>query len=281
MNKIKIFQGGYDGFGHQLEGTLRLLSLHLNNKAEYQFHHKKKYEFEHKNFDKDILVNYIELALKNLSINFNQDKNTLNIIQGEYRSFDNIIKNDINYENNIYYFDGVGSGQKLPNNFEYYNDIKKSLSELRKAFVLNNNILPIPSYRDNEDNSFINICCHIRMGDAVGTRILDNNNLINLIKHFQKYNNKYRIIIHSDGNVDMLHNDNTYIKDSNTDVLQILSDFIHCDILIMNYSSLSIASHLLGDDKQVVICPDRAGPTFYHRILEKCIKCSDFNSDNF
>jgi hypothetical protein len=39
----------------------------------------------------------------------------------------------------------------------------------------------------------------------------------------------------------------------------------------MNYSSLSIAAHLLADNKQNVICPTNAGPTFKHRCLNKCI----------
>ena len=43
----------------------------------------------------------------------------------------------------------------------------------------------------------------------------------------------------------------------------------------MNYSSLSIAAHLLADSKQVVICPKNAGPTFKHRILKKCITTHD------
>ena len=40
----------------------------------------------------------------------------------------------------------------------------------------------------------------------------------------------------------------------------------------MNYSSLSIAAHLLADDTQEVYCPKVAGPTFFDRILPKCKK---------
>ena len=118
------------------------------------------------------------------------------------------------------------------------------------------------------------MCCHIRLGDAVGTRILDNENLFNAIKEFQKYD-KYRIIIHTDGDVNHLKTENTIIYDSTTDVLQILSDFIYADILVMNYSSLSIAAHLLADKKQNVIIPTNAGPTFKYRILNKCITTTE------
>jgi hypothetical protein len=120
------------------------------------------------------------------------------------------------------------------------------------------------------------VCCHIRLGDAIGTRTLDNENLFRVIKHFQTKSDIYRIIIHSDGDVQHLNHINTTIYDVNTNVLQVLSDFIHSDILIMNYSSLSIVAHLLAKDSQIVICPDKAGVTYKYRILEKCIKCSDF-----
>ena len=163
---------------------------------------------------------------------------------------------------------GVSSSNpcNLPPNFEQNNEIEKSLPQLREAFVEKNIFLPKKSY----DNNLINVCCHIRLGDAVGQRILDTEKIFEVIKEFQKYD-KYRIIIHSDGDVKHLHCGNTIIYDSKTDVLQVLSDFIYADILIMNYSSLSIAAHLLADDKQNVICPAKAGPTFKHRILNKCI----------
>jgi len=54
----------------------------------------------------------------------------------------------------------------------------------------------------------------------------------------------------------------------------IFSCFIHSDILVISYSSLSIASHLLGKNSQIVYIPDIAGPTFQYRVLRKCIKIS-------
>ena len=73
-----------------------------------------------------------------------------------------------------------------------------------------------------------------------------------------------------------MKSNNTIIHDSKVDVLKILSDFINSDILIINYSALSIAAHLLADTNQKVICPNNAGPTFKHRILSKCITCDEF-----
>ena len=58
------------------------------------------------------------------------------------------------------------------------------------------------------------------------------------------------------------------------DVLDILSNMIHADILVISYSGLSIAAHLLGEESQIVYVPDKAGVTFKHRILSKCKKIS-------
>jgi len=271
---IKIYQGGYDGFGHQFEGTLRLLSLSINKKAQYVYEYKKQFSFEHNPRDSDILINYILEGLNYLRsidasyIPLSTDHNIIN----EQRSFNEIIENDNNYQNNIYLYDGVGFGQYLPNNFEMINEFKSALPILKDAFGIKNKILPPPSY--NKD--FINVCSHIRLGDAVGTRQQDTDNLCNVIRQFQKQPDKYRVIIHSDENVSYLHAENTIIYDKSTDVINVLSDFINADVLIINYSSLSIAAHFLGNSSQTVICPDKAGVTFKHRILDTCIPCSVF-----
>jgi hypothetical protein len=120
----------------------------------------------------------------------------------------------------------------------------------------------------------------VRLGDAIGTRILDNDSIYSVVKHFQNQKDKYRVIVHSNGDIKHLEHENTILYDTNTDVLQILSDFVHADIFIMNYSSLSIAAHLLAEDSQMVICPNKAGPTFKYRVLDKCIPCNDFLLSN-
>ena len=64
-NLIKICHHGTDGFGHQLEGTIRLLSLSINNKAEY-VNYNKKYTFEHTNFNIYKLIQYLTKSLNNI-----------------------------------------------------------------------------------------------------------------------------------------------------------------------------------------------------------------------
>lgn len=272
--KVKIYQGGYDGFGHQFEGTLRLLSLAINEKAIYMYDYKKTFKFDHTPRDSDILMNYIQEGLKYLkSLDTSYMSLPIdlsyNILNGDNRSFDEIAIRDT--VNCIYLYDGVGCGWGLPPNFEHTDVIGKSLPILRCAFVTHNSFLPPPTY----DNKYLNVCCHIRLGDAVGTRPLDTQNICNVIRFYQKQNKKYRVIIHSDEDVNYLQFDNTIIYNKSTDVINVFSDFIHADILVMNMSSLSIAAHLLGEPNQIVICPDEHGTTnFKHRILEKCITCS-------
>jgi hypothetical protein len=276
-NPVKIIQHGEDGFGHQLEGTLRLISLSLNNKAAYQYHLKKAYRFEHANFNQSALEQYFYTALSCL---FQCNSSSagfypMDTILRETRAFENIIEEDEKYEDYLYVYDGVGCGQKLPANFEMPDEIAKSMPMLRKAFVEDNPVLPPPSYVAGQ-NAIKTVCCHIRLGDAVGTRPLDNEAMFDVIRRLQTIHKPVQIIVHSDGDVSHLSRQNTTLFGRHTDVLQVLSDFIHADVLIMNYSSLSIAAHLLANPKQIVICPDKAGVTFDSRILKKCIRASTF-----
>ena len=281
--KVRIFQGGSDGFGHQLEGTLRLISLSLNNKAEYQYKYKKNYTFQHSNFDINKLIQFFTNALNELSYKYNDESDdtpgiqqTQNVVSvPETTTFRDIINTHPNYRENIYLYDGVGSGNKDEYNYEPMSEFKKSIHILREVFVKKNPELPSPSYH-SDYSEYINVVCHIRLGDAVGQRILDNKSIYNVIRVYQKQPDKYRIIIHSDGDIQHLAHVNTILYDKTIDVLQVLSDFIHADILIMNYSSISIAAHLLAEDSQIVICPNKAGPTYNSRILDKCIRCNDF-----
>jgi hypothetical protein len=265
-DKIKICQSGADGFGHQLEGMLRVISLSLNNKAEYMYNFKKQFSFEHTNFNLDTLNSYLLNALGTLSNGFtvNSEKKYKDIYN-EQREFKDIIESDADYLETIYCYDGVGCGRKFPPNFEYIDEVEKSLPTLRNAFVLNNLFLPKPSY----DTRVNNIVCHIRLGDAVGTRSLETDRFINYIKEYQK-NPENHITIHTNGDVDYLKSENITVCDKDTDVLQILSDFIHADTFLMNNSSLSVAAHLLADKEQIVFCPAFAEYIFYKRILNKC-----------
>ena len=282
FKKIKICQSGKGSFSNQLEGMLRLLSHSLNNKAEYQTNYKKIFNFDdnnNNNFDKTKLEKYLLTSLNVLSKNNSNYKDNnfeyFKEIYGDSRLYNSIVNdnnNDNECEQNIYLYDGIGNGNPLPPNFENSNEIMQALPKLRNAFVLKNTILPKPSY----DNTKVNICCHIRLTDAIGRKIPDNENLCDIVKYFQKDNNTNRVIVYSNENTDYLKSENTILCNTNVDILQALSDFIHADILVTNYSSLSISAHLLAKETQQVICPNKASIVFYSRLLNKCIKAKDF-----
>ena len=214
----------------------------------------KKYSFEHSNFNREILVKYIE--------------NSLQLLRNMHQPF-----TKLSIEQNITLLDGVGCGHALPEYFEDTNtELTKNLEKLRKIFVTENVDLPKPIYDINNHN----ICIHIRLGDAVTTgRKLDKNIMktIDILK--LKYPNSF-IHVFSDEpeKVNYKKDERIILYNKNIDVLMIFSCFIHSDILVMSYSSLSIASHLLGKKSQIVYIPDIAGPTFQYRVLRKCIKIS-------
>lgn len=280
FQKIKICHRGRGTFSSQLEGMLRLLSHSLNNKVEYQINYKKTFNFDdNNNFDKKKLEEYFLASLNLLSNNTSNYKydnfENLKEICGdnrEYNSINNDNNNNTEHDHNIYLYDGIGFGNPLPPNFENSDELIQSLPKLRNAFVLKNSILPKPSY----DNTKINICCHIRLTDAIGRKIPDNENLSDIVKYFQKDYNINRVIIYSNENTDYLKSENTILSNPNVDILQTLSDFIHADILVTNYSSLSISAHLLAKETQRVICPNKASLVFHSRLLNKCIKATDF-----
>ena len=281
FKKIKICHSGKGSFSNQLEGMLRLLSHSINNKAEYQMNYKNTFKFDdNNNFDKKHLREYFLTSLNLLSKkNSNYKENNYEYfkeIDGDNRSY-NSVNNDTNNNSeckqNIYLYDGIGNSNSLPANFENSDEIIQSLPKLRSAFVLKNPNLPKPSY----DNTKINVCCHIRLNDAIGRKIPDNESLCDIVKYYQKdNNNNYRVIIYSNENIEHLKSENTILRDKNTDILQILSDFIHADILVTSYSSLSISAHLLAKETQKVVCPNKASNVFHSRLLKKCIKAKDF-----
>jgi len=62
---IKICHHSTDGFGHQLEGIIRLVSLSLNNEnIDYVYNFKKNFSFEHSNFNLTQLNLYLLKALE-------------------------------------------------------------------------------------------------------------------------------------------------------------------------------------------------------------------------
>ena len=106
-HRIKIMQYGEDGFGHQLEGTLRLISLDLNKHAEYQYDMLRSYTYEHDNSNAELLKQYMSHALSILSGKPMQEKPTTqyHLIHSELRDFNEIKMTDIYYSKSVYLYD--------------------------------------------------------------------------------------------------------------------------------------------------------------------------------
>lgn len=173
---------------------------------------------------------------------------------------------------NAYYFD------KIPNYDQIKEQHDKNILTINPFFI--NNKLPENKLKKN------NIVIHIRGGDAVtcgrGNNINKyNNQLLQLLPIlFENYKN-YTYYIHSDDNVDFVvnimkqYNIDHFTFEKKTNVLEVLSDLIHSEILIMGVSSLSLVCSFLGKH-QLIICHDECR----HSKNNKTIKISDFISSN-
>lgn len=218
---------------YQVEGTIRLLALHLCHQLTYV------------NVETDL---YLKGAVQSIV----SEENSSNVKE-EYRPFQVVLQDD-HVDSTVYQYDGVhyhNAHTQLPN--MEIESFKSYLPTLRKAF---RNGLPLPTY----DRARINVVCHMDLyHDA----------LKEIVQTFQKYN-QYRIILYTKEK--FVYPPNTIVYEDTS--LQTFSDCIHADILLMSFSSLSIAAHLLADEKQhVVYTTDK--DIYRHRLLNKCVHVKD------
>ncbi len=258
MNKINIIQHSVDGFGHQLFGLFGCLALHNieNYYFDGVFFINKEFKFQH--IQGKVLndaENYIKEVVKTLIELNNQTKKEY---QNKIRSHEiwKIPKEtNINtlYElDNILYFNRVPitDKQQIVNNIE----------NIKHLFI--NNKLP--------KNRLVNknIVIHLRQGDALysinsRSRSLTNysKQLINLLNIFINKYHGYKYYIHTDGNAEFITN---ILQKNNVDyelfmknehILNVLSDFIHSNILLASNSALSMVTTFFGDHELIII-PD-------------------------
>jgi hypothetical protein len=239
LHKVNVCQVYTTSFSHYIEGVLRLVALHLQHHAIY--------------YHTDTLPFSTELSIYlNESLHpFSTTCNATNQVIRETRSFREVLT-DQERDSTVYHYDGImnPSYSDLPH-IEIDCQFELCIPKLRELFV--NAYLPPPSY----DHSYINVLCHNKV---------HNEPTFQLIKLFQKYN-QYRIILYTTMEIDLT--EHTILHDPSNE-LQMLSDFIHADILIMNYLPLTIAAHLLAGSKQHVLCPYK-DDLYSHRLLKKCV----------
>jgi len=253
-----VIQYGEDGFGHQLEGTMGVISLHIVKKANYVFNYKRRYKFAHKNVDEKCME-YMKKAMEQLLLLYPQDK-----IFNERKHKHEVwkIPKEIN-ENVIYSLDNAF--------FEPTINLISSRDIMMNVFKNNNSYLPKPSYDINDNN----IVCHIRLGDA-RSRQRELELQYKVISYYQKKYINSKIIIHTNGdNIPFEENENTKIYDTTVHVLQVLSDFIHANTLIIAESSLSIVATWLCDDKTEIIAPSYDRCNLKGRIRPGYVKYTD------
>tara|TARA_Y100000389_G_scaffold203960_1_gene254285 strand:+ start:8585 stop:9454 length:870 start_codon:yes stop_codon:yes gene_type:complete len=238
--KPNIIHYGTDGFGHQLEGTIGLISMHIAGKINYIFKINRDYSFEH-NYSKGLnndAKKYMIHAISKLNEFFKQD----------LQKYDSYNKVHIHEIYKIPELPDKSTIYTIDNIYREPQDYMIQSQEFIKDIYCNNPYLPSPTFKNFKG---INIIIHIRLHDTAN-RQFELELLYSKIKQLQKDENHKNslITIHTNGN--MQNNiinpspyNNVKIFQKNTPVLQVLSDFIHADILIMSQSALSyIASWL-------------------------------------
>jgi len=253
---IHIIQDGVDGFGHQLDGLFTCLILH--NVNNYYFDGisfiEKKFSFEHTNKEEGILLKEYLIESVNIFIkeyNLDKIKYTNTVRSHELWNIpDNYCSTILYSLDNIFFFKRI-----FKNNIEALEKINKNISHMKSYFI--NEKLPIN--RLNKKN----IVIHIRLGDAIttgrGNTIYPyNKKILLLIEVFKIKYPDYHYYIHSDGEpteiIQKIGNNYTFYN-KNTPILEVLSDFIHSNILVCGNSSLSIISSYFGN-KELVITHD-------------------------
>ena len=241
-SKPNIVHYGIDGFAHQLEGILGGIAMHYCNKVNYIFTYDREYTFQHSNKLKKIqCINYIKKVYSNLLKIYPQKKTNLSRVH-IHETY--LIPE--NPDNNIIY--SIDNTYHEPAEYLF-----RSSDFIKSIFRKDNEYLPKPSY----NNEKYNIVIHIRKGDALQRqRELDRLELA--IKHLQNTQKNTLITIHSNGSVLEYKNEsNTKLFDKDTHVLQVLSDMIHADIMIMSQSAVSSVAAWLTDSKEIY------GPDFF------------------
>lgn len=244
---IPIIQHGIDGIGHQLLGLFSLLLLHgVKNYYfdPYEFM-KKTFNFEHLNEEDQIQSKNYMIEIVN---QFNKEHNLKPQVYSEIIKKNGILNIPKPTDGNILYcLDNAYSKDIGFTNIENQKRLF-NICKIKKYFI--NSFLP------NIFTSEKNICIHIRCGDAM-SRYKNKTEydlcIIKIINKLKLLYPLYKIHIHSDGINPQI--DNTIFYSKNTPILNVLSNFIYSNIIVVASSSLSMVSSFMGN-KELVIVPD-------------------------
>lgn len=242
-----------DGFGHQLHGLFSTLVLHKIKNIYFNAETfiNKNFFFEHldekQSLDaKKYLIECVRL-FEEENLVFSKECNNFVQLNSINEVLNKNNKDFVCAVDNAYYF------EKLELDEAEKEKHQKNIIDYKKYFI--NQYLPPCRLKEK------NIVIHIRQGDALKTdrkKSLSDfmYNLSDLVKIFRKKYPEHNLYIHSDENIDFLKGEKISIFTKETDILNVLSDFIHAEIFVANNSSLSEVSCFLGDKKTIIVNDD-------------------------
>lgn len=258
---ICITQHGTDGVGHQLYGLFTSMILH--NLRNYRFDSNvfmnKMFRFEHlSTIDAELCKSYMIEIARLFGLHF-QTENIEYEKHIHAHEFYNIPENydpkTIYTIDNVFYFD------RLHMNDEESILHKKNIETVKKFFI--NDRLPPKRLDEN------NIVIHFRLGDALtagrGESIHKYNDSIKVLlpQLIKKYKN-HTFYIHTDDVVDEMidilksNNSKYELCSKNTNIMQVISDFVYAKILICGNSSLSKVYSFIGNKELIVVHDDNS-----------------------
>ena len=246
-----IVQHGIDGFGHQLEGTMGAVAMHVAGKATYMFNHRRSYTFAHPNVDATC-ESYMRHAMTRLHEKYPNDRVLTN-------------RKHVHEVWKIPETPDLAKIYSVDNAFyEPVENMVGARALLTDVFGSGNPHLPAPSYENA--NTGRNVVVHVRLGDAV-RRQRELPILFACVKKLRDAHPDHQFTVHTNGDVEeQLSHDRTTIHDKGVHVLQVLSDFVHADILVISDSSLSIAASWVVSDTCQIVAPSYKAANLQARI---------------
>lgn len=268
-----IVQYGRDGFGHQLHGIYSAMVYHGVENFYYDGIHytNKSCVFDHikdPNEKKD-LEEYLKECHRQFSASFDQKEKKYNKVIHSHE----IYKIPANYDvNTLYSLDNAFFFNYPLKEEDHKELLKRNMIDFQKFFI--NPRLPKCSLPSN------NVVVHIRMGDAMragrGNIITKyKSDIKKLIDLIYKKDNTKQFVFHTDGSVDDLIKDlptgcyKVFNKSHN--LLYVLSDLIHADMLITGVSSLSTVATYINQNKVCII-----DDTWRHIYPSNCVKITEY-----
>jgi len=267
QNFCAISQFGVDGFGHQMDGLASLMEMHMQNRTKGTQIYYFDATFTDRNFNFDHLqekesVEAKAYFLEVLRLFAFQNNQTIR----KYKKM--VLINSLGMlpeKCNPEVMYGVDNAWDLSTG--------EQRSRQRSFFVEDNRLLPPPRLPAKNRS----IVFHVRETDA-----LYRYNIRKFMKTFPKLlgilRRKYpngKVIVHTDGDTKKYEAMNVEVFDSNTNVLQVFSDFVHSDTLILTESSLSIAASHLGPT-EVIAVKARKFHVFMKRLPSWAVTLSEY-----